>query len=111
MKILSNFGNFQCQNNRYLENDFLQKLKKVVRIVLHGPAISQSHCRKSNPYQLPYNEMTDEAAETKNLFNKEKSPALTAQSCVNMGDRFFKKIETSSENLRFCPWDLKDSPK
>ena len=36
-------------------NDFLQKLKKVVRIVLYGPAISQSDCRKAGPYQLAYN--------------------------------------------------------
>ena len=35
--------------------DFLQKLKKVVRVVLYGPAISQSDCRKASPYQLPYN--------------------------------------------------------
>ena len=35
--------------------DFLQKLKKVVLIVLYGPAISQSDCRKAGPYQLPYN--------------------------------------------------------
>ena len=27
--------------------DFLQKLKKLVRIVLYGPAISQSDCRKA----------------------------------------------------------------
>ena len=36
-------------------DDFLQKLKKVVRIVLYGPAISQSDCRKAGPYQLPCN--------------------------------------------------------
>ena len=36
-------------------DDFLQKLKKVVRIVLYGPAISQLDCRKAGPYQLPYN--------------------------------------------------------
>ena len=34
-------------------DDFLQKLKKVVRIVLYGPAVSQSDCRKAGPYQLP----------------------------------------------------------
>ena len=34
---------------------FLQKLKKVVRIVLYGPAISQSDCKKAGPYQLPCN--------------------------------------------------------
>ena len=33
-------------------NDFLQKLKKVVLIVLYGPAISQSDCRKAGWYQL-----------------------------------------------------------
>ena len=34
-------------------DDFLQKLKKVVRIVLYGPTINQSDCRKAGPYQLP----------------------------------------------------------
>ena len=34
-------------------DDFLQKLKKVVRIVLYGPAISQPDCREAGPYQLP----------------------------------------------------------
>ena len=36
-------------------DDFLQKLKKMVRIVLYGPAISQSDCRKAGSYQLSYN--------------------------------------------------------
>ena len=36
-------------------DDFLQKLKKVVRIVLYGPAISQLDCKKTGPYQLPHN--------------------------------------------------------
>ena len=36
-------------------DDFLQKLKKVVCIVLYGPAISQSDCRKAGPYHLPSN--------------------------------------------------------
>ena len=36
-------------------DDFLQKLKKVVRIVLYGLAISQSDYRKTGPYQLPCN--------------------------------------------------------
>ena len=40
-------------------DDFLQKLKKVVRIVLYGPAISQSDCRKAGPYQLAYNNRLD----------------------------------------------------
>ena len=35
-------------------DDFLQKLKKVVRTVLYGPAISRSDCKKPGPYQLPY---------------------------------------------------------
>ena len=34
-------------------DDFPQRLKKVVRIVLYRPAISQSDCRKAGPYQLP----------------------------------------------------------
>ena len=36
--------------------DFLQKVIKVVRIVLYGPTISQSDYRKADPYQLPSNE-------------------------------------------------------
>ena len=33
----------------------VQKLKKVVLIVLYGPDIySQSDCRKANPYQLSF---------------------------------------------------------
>ena len=36
-------------------DDFLQKLKKVVCIVLYGLAISQSDYRKADPYQLPCN--------------------------------------------------------
>ena len=36
-------------------DDFLQKLEKVVRIMLYRPAISQSDCKKAGPYQLPYN--------------------------------------------------------
>ena len=36
-------------------DDFQQKLKKVVCIVLYGPAISQSDFRKVGQYQLTYN--------------------------------------------------------
>ena len=38
-------------------DDFLQKLEKVARIVLHGPAINQSDYRKVGPYQLPSNNL------------------------------------------------------
>ena len=38
-------------------DDFLQKLKKVVRIVLYGPTISQADCMKAGPYQLLYNKI------------------------------------------------------
>ena len=55
-KNLSNFDKLRCQNNGNLKiYDFLQKLKKVVRIMLYGPAISQSDFRKASPYQLPCN--------------------------------------------------------
>ena len=55
---LIEFCQLRCQNNRNLKiYDFLQKLKKVVRIVLYGPAISQSDCRKAGPYQLPSNKL------------------------------------------------------
>ena len=54
-KNLSNFDRLRCRNNGNLKiYDFLQKLKKVVRIVLYGPAISQLDCRKAGPYQFPY---------------------------------------------------------
>ena len=36
-------------------DDFLEKLKKVLPIVLYGPTISQSGCRKAGLYQLKYN--------------------------------------------------------
>ena len=36
-------------------DDSLQKFKKVVRIVLYGPAIGQSDYRKAGPYELPFN--------------------------------------------------------
>ena len=53
-------NNFQCQNNKYLKmDDFLEKLKKVVRIVFHHRlAISPSDCRKAVPYQFPYNNIS-----------------------------------------------------
>ena len=38
-------------------DDFPNKLKKVFLIVLYGPAISQSDCRKPGPYQLAYNNL------------------------------------------------------
>ena len=57
-KNLSNFDKLRCQSNGNLKiHDFLQKLKKVVRIVSCGPAISQSDCRKAGLYQFPYNNM------------------------------------------------------
>ena len=34
-------------------DDFLKNVKKMVRIVLYGPAVSQSDCRKPCPHQLP----------------------------------------------------------
>ena len=46
-------------------DDFLQKLKKVVRTVLYGPAVSQSYCRKPGPYQLPYNKIDNIGNNTK----------------------------------------------
>ena len=49
------FDNFRCLNNRNLKmDDFLQKMKEMVRIVLYGPAVSQSDYRKASPYQRPY---------------------------------------------------------
>ena len=46
-------------------DDFLQKLKKVVHIVLYGPAISESDCRNASPYQLPNNNMVYERLDSK----------------------------------------------
>ena len=55
-KILSNFENLRCQNSVNLKGErFSAKVEKVVRIVLYGPAVSQSGCRKAGPYQLPLN--------------------------------------------------------
>ena len=34
---------------------FSAEVEKVVRIVVYGPAISQSDYRKADPYQLPSN--------------------------------------------------------
>ena len=39
-------------------DDFLQKLKKVVHIVLCGPAISQSDRSKAGLYHLAYNKLS-----------------------------------------------------
>ena len=50
-------------------DDFPKKLKKIVRIVLYGPAISQSDCRKPGPYQLPCN-------------NKKYKPWKTIKKCI-----------------------------
>ena len=52
---MSNFDNVQCQNNG---NFFNGKLKKLVSVVLYGPATSQSDCKKTDPYQLPYNKLS-----------------------------------------------------
>ena len=35
-------------------DDFLQKLKNLVRIELYRPVINQSDFRKAGPYQLTY---------------------------------------------------------
>ena len=56
-------------------DDFLQKLKKLVRIVLYGPAISQSDCRKAGPYQLTYN----------NVQYKKCSDKKFLQTCTDLG--------------------------
>ena len=45
-------------------DDFLQKLETVVRIVLYGPVISQSNCRKAGPYQLPCNKRKQKRGKT-----------------------------------------------
>ena len=47
----------------------------------------------------------------KNLLDKEKLPALWVQFCVMVGKCGSLRIETSSEDLKFCPWDFKDSSK
>ena len=49
------FDNVRCHNNENLKNGwFSARVEKVVRIVSYGPAISQSDCRKTSPYQLSY---------------------------------------------------------
>ena len=48
-------------------DDFLQKLKKVVCIVLYGLAISQSDFRKASPYQLLYKTIVTRCRECINV--------------------------------------------
>ena len=50
-------------------DDFLQNLKKVVCIVLYGPAVSQSDCSKASPYQLRYNKFPYEDGLLSSLTN------------------------------------------
>ena len=68
-----------------LENldDFLQKLKKVVRIVLYGPAISQLDCMKAGPYQLPYDNILYCCS-----FNQKQSSTIKIHEAVNQLDIF-----------------------
>ena len=56
IKILSNSENSRYQNNENLKNGrFSVKVEKGGNIMLYGPPISQSDCRKACPYQLSYN--------------------------------------------------------
>ena len=63
--------------------DFLQKLKKVVCIVLCGQAISQLDCRKACPYWLPYNNILYCCS-----FNQKQSSAINIHEAVNQLDIF-----------------------
>ena len=54
MKILSNFENFQCQNNGNLKNRrFSAKVEKGPYRVIRTGYISLSGCIKASRYQLP----------------------------------------------------------
>ena len=87
-KNLSNFDKLRCQNNGNLKiYDFLQKLKKVARIVSHGPAISQSDCRKAGPCQLPCNKAFYEA-QTNVIYLKQMSKLLEPSSALLGTTRF-----------------------
>ena len=55
IRILMSFDNVRCPEQRKLEKpDLLQKLIKMVRIILYPLAISQSDCSRASPYQLSY---------------------------------------------------------
>ena len=66
-------------------DDFLRKLKKVVRIVLYGTAISQSDCRKAGPHQLPCN---------KRIYRRRKPAAFSV-----MIDRRKVKADKAKGNI------------
>ena len=70
-------------------DDFLQKLKNVVRIVLYGLAISQSNCRKAGPYQLPCNNNENKTINQENLMN---FVAVAIVSVVVLGHPFNKRV-------------------
>ena len=73
-------------------DDFLQKLKKVVRVVLYGPAISQSNCKKAGPYQLLYSNLKYEYFSGKADFNTEETFGHS---------QFFRKLIRINKSFSF----------
>ena len=53
-----------------------EKLKKVVRIVLYGPAVSQSDCRRAGPYQLPCNNVLYRVVYCRMKFDRDQTFSL-----------------------------------
>ena len=107
-KNLLNFDKLQCQNNGNLKiYDLLQKLKKVVRIVLYGPAISQSDCRKAGPYQLPCNNVIYIIIQIRQLYKlgcfdltSHQTFNLTSHQIFNLTSHQTFNLTSSSEILK-----------
>ena len=95
--------NFKFFVSDHLKNEgFSAKVEKVVRVVLYGPVISQSGCRKAGPYQLLYNRSKDDDVLLSSV-QKEQTDSPTrisktaTTSGTNMTDQFSHvKISQSS---------------
>ena len=85
---------------------FLQKLKKVVRIVSYGLAISQSDCRKIGPHQLPYNNFPTmhEAFSCQDLYQQASALAQHISSYSTCTE---KSLQCSLFHLK--PWTISES--
>ena len=84
-------------------DDFLQKLKKMVRIVLYGTAISQSDCRKAGPYQLPL--IIPSTDQVTRLVNSSLYSIIIFQRLFKMKIKFrlmFKYLTFSSVSMFTC---------
>ena len=85
--------------------DFLQKLKKVVRIVLCGSAISQSDCRKAGPYQLAYNNLTHSSENSRIGGSPKSSTSKSRKFSRLLTDLRFARVDKWYGDWwsHFCP--------